>query len=78
MLVFDTSDLQKYILYIKNLKYPHRTPVLFKAQYPFKTTVCSHKFKLLFCTKKTVLKVGFKDFWCTIINKHQICFEKRR
>ena len=56
-------------LYIRNLKYCTFNTIF--TQYPANTNTNGY-----WVSKKTVLNVSWKDFWCANINNHLICLEK--
>ena len=75
---FSNKSQCKNILYIRNFKYAHLTPIfqIHKINLVFST--CPHKYKWILSTDKPVLNESFQDFWCTKINNHLICFEKKK
>ena len=66
------------ILYIRNLKYAHLTPIFRQHNIHYLSFTCQHKYKLILCTEKPVLNASFKDLWWSNINNHLFCFEKKR
>ena len=61
---------------MKNLKYPHLTPVFLLHTIHLEFSTRLNKFKSLFCNGNSVLKAarGFKDFLCR--NNYQFYFQK--
>ena len=76
LLWWDIKRLIKNILYIRNLKYAHLTPIFRQHNIHLVSSTCQHKYKWILWTENPVLNASFQDFWYTIINNHLFCFEK--
>ena len=61
----------KIFSFIKNLKYQHFST----TQYPFRILYLSTQIQIVIVYLKYSFSADLKDFRCTIINVHQICFE---
>ena len=69
-----TWNVEKLVLYIRNLKYSHLTTIF--RQHNIHLVSSTYKYKWILCTEKPVLNASFQDFLCTNINNHLFCFEK--
>ena len=59
-------------MYIINLRYAHLNPIFRLHNIHLVFSTCPHKYKLMLCTEKPVLKNRFQDFWYTNFNNHLI------
>ena len=66
----------KYILYLRNLKYAHLTPIFRLNNIHFEFSTCQYKLKRFLCNEKPVLNESKMSDICTNINDYQICIEK--
>ena len=76
VLLQNLKQIINIILYIRNLKYAHLTPIFRRHNIHLVSSTCQHKYRWILCTEKPVLNATFQDFWFTNIKNHLICFEK--
>ena len=76
IMILIKTNVHKYTLYIRNLIYCTFNTIFRQHNIHLVFSTCQHKYKWTLCTEKQVLTPIFKDFWCTNINIHLICFDK--